>query len=271
MQTTANLWEVLCRDLETQRQSVKAGEYHDVAKNFLENARKVLRPDSPQLCDAIEIAGDICQAAGKHDDAIGNFEEALNKAVEIGAKPSAARLAAKVAMALDQRDETEKALKAYERALSLYEESNDRSQHTILLNQQGSLYRRSGDLETAAKCYERAMDVAVKYFGDRDPEVASAANNLGVLCIEAHDFVRAENLHMQALSIRETSYGALHPDVAQSMANLAVVYHSTGDLQKANGFYAGALATFKRFRPDSDPEVTTVRENHEALLQLMGN
>lgn len=270
MQTTANLWEVLCRDLESQRQNVKAEEYHEVARNFLDSARKVLRPDSPRLCDAVEIAGDICQAAGRYDDAAANFEDALEKSLKFGTRTGSARLAAKAALLYDQRDESERAVKAYERALSLYDETNDRSQHAMLLNQLGSLQKRSGDLAGAMKTYERAMDVASVVYGDKDPEVAAAANNLGVAFTEVGDYVKAENLHMQALSIRETTYGPMHPDVAQSMANLAVVYHASGDSQKAHGYYTGALDIFKRFRPDDDAEVQTVKANHAALLEKLG-
>jgi Uncharacterized protein conserved in bacteria (DUF2225). len=270
MQTTANLWEVLCRDLESQRQSAKAEEYHTVARNFLDSARKVLRPDSPKMCDAVEIAGDICQAAGRYDDAVANFSEALEKSLQLGSRAGAARLAAKLALLYDQLGRNGEAVKGYEQALSLYEEINDRTQHTMLLNQLGSLQKRTGDLAGAIKTYERAMEVAEKIFGDRDPEVAAAANNLGVACTEAGDYVRAENLHMQALSIRETAYGPMHPDVAQSMANLAVVYHVSGAEKKAHGYYVGALDIFKRFRPDDDEEVQTVKANHAALLQKLG-
>lgn len=270
MQTTANLWEVLCRDLESQRQSAKAEEYHDIARNFLASARQVLRSDSPRMCDAIEIAGDICQAAGRYDDAIKSFDEALEKSIQVGSRVGAARLAAKLAMLHDHRGESELAVKGYQRALSLYEDTNDRTQHNMLLNQLGSLQKRSGDLAGAIKTYERAMQMAETIYGDRDPEVASAANNLAVANTEAGDFVKAENLHMQALSIRETAYGPMHPDVAQSMANLAVVYHMSGADQKAHGYYAGALDIFKRFRPDDDEEVQTVKANHAALLQKLG-
>jgi tetratricopeptide (TPR) repeat protein len=271
MQTTANLWEVLCRDLESQRQSAKADEYHQVAQNFLDAAHKVLRPDSPHLCDAVEIAGDICQAAGRLDDAAANFETALKKNQAIGVSAASARLGAKLALLAEQRGETTTAIAAYQRALGLYEEANDRSEHLMLLNQLGSLQKRTADLSGAEKSYQRAMDVATILHGERDPEVATAANNLAVTYTEMLDFVRAENLHMQALAIRETTYGPMHPEVAQSMANLAVVYHAQGEANKANGYYTGALQIFARFRPNDDPEVQTVRENHQALLDKLAS
>ncbi len=82
MQTTANIWEVLCRDLEVQRQTAKAEQYHEIATRFVLSARQVLRADSPRLCDAVEIAGDIHQAARQYADAATNFEEAFRTSLK---------------------------------------------------------------------------------------------------------------------------------------------------------------------------------------------
>ncbi len=268
MPTTANLWEVLCRDLEAERQTAKAEQYQDIVRKFLGAARQVLRPDSPRLCDAIEIAGDVHQAAGQWQEAALNFKDALEKSQQFGPAPSTARLAAKLALVLDRLGETGEARGFYETALSLYESMRDHSQHAMLLNQLGALCKGQGDMDAAEKYYLRAMEVAGRLHGDNHPETAAAANNLGVAYIETRDFVKAENLHMQALAIREKCYGAMHPEVAQSMANLAVVYHAMGNPQKARAFYVGALKTFKCFRDGNDPEVQTVQANYDALLQL---
>lgn len=267
MQTTANIWEVLCRDLESERQTAKAEQCHQIAQKFLESARQVLRADSPKLCDAIEIAGDIFQAAGQYPEAITSFAEAFSHAQSLGLTTPAARLAAKLALLQDHLGQTEAARTSYEQAIALYAELRDHSQHVMLLNQLGSLCKRHGDLPAAENHYEEAMEVANSVHGPNHPEVATAANNLGVTYTEMQDYERAENLHMQALAIREKSFGAMHPEVAQSMANLAVLFHSSGQLDKARGFYVGALDVFKRFRPSDDEEVQTVQANYDALLR----
>jgi tetratricopeptide (TPR) repeat protein len=267
MQTTANLWELLCRDFESERRSAKAEQHHGIALRFLQAARRILRSSSPRLCDAIEIAGDVCQAAGCLRDAADNFEEALSKSLHLRATISTARLAAKLALLRDRLGDAHEARLRYEQALSVYETLRDYSQHVMLLNQLGTLCKLAGDFAGMEKNYRRAMEVAIHLHDHNHPEVASAANNLGVGYTEARDFVNAENLHMQALAIRERSFGAMHPDVAQSMANLAVVYHASGNHQKALAFYSGALKIYKCFRKPDDPEMQTVIANHAALLQ----
>jgi len=266
MQTTANLWEVLCRDLESERQTAKADQYQEIARRFLDTARHVLRPDSPRLCDAIEIAGDVGQAAGHFKEAAVNFKDALDKSQQFGPVPSTARLAAKLALLLDRLEEKGEAKRYYELSLSLYDEMHDHSQHAMLLNQLGSICKGDGDMAAAEKIYLRAMETAGSLHGDNHPETANAANNLGVAYIETRDFIKAENLHMQALAIREKCYGAMHPEVAQSMANLAVVYHAMGNYQKARAFYTGALKTYRCFRPADDHDVRNIQANFDALL-----
>lgn len=261
MQTTANLWEVLCRDLESEKQSAKAEEYQEIARKFLATAREVFPADSPRLGDAIEIAGDVCQAAGHFSGALTDFEEALKVATPI----SSARLTAKIAMLHERLGDAVAARSHYEKALGLYDQVRDPSQRVMLLNQLGALCKREGDLAAATTHYRDALTTATRRFGEMDPETAIAANNLGVTYIEMGDYVQAENLHMQALSIRENTYGALHPEVAQSMANLAVLYHAMGTYDKARGFYLGALQIYERFCEADDPAVQAVRANLESL------
>lgn len=271
MQTTANIWELLCRDLESERQTAKAEQYQTIASKFVDTAKQMLRADSPRLCDAIEIAGDICQAAGRFSEAVENFQEALEKAREIGVASSCARLTAKLALVFEELGKTREARENFEQAVGLYGGIQDFSQHAMLLNQLGALCKRGGDFAAAEKYYSEAMEFATMRHGDNHPETAVAANNLGVACTETGDYVRAENFHMQALAIRETSFGALHPEVAQSMANLAVVYHAMGLHDKAAGFYSGALKIYKRFRADDDAEMQNVQANYDALLQKMAS
>lgn len=267
MQPTANIWEVLCRDLESEKQAANAEQYHEIAQKFIESARQMLRADSPRLCDAIEIAGDISQAAGQFPDAMARFEEAYSLARLHNFAASSARLAAKLALLYDHFGNVQGARETYEYAISTYGDLRDHSQHVMLLNRLGALCKAQEDYAAAERHYEKAMQVASSVHGPNHPEVATAANNLGVTYTDLQNYERAENLHMQALAIREKSFGAMHPEVAQSMANLAVVYHASGKLDQARGFYLGALDIFKRFRPANDPEVQTVQANYDSLLK----
>lgn len=267
MQTTANLWEVLCRDLETQRSQTSKDKHHAAAQNFKESAMQVFRESSPRLCDALEISGDVCQASGFLDDAVKDFQGSLDRNLKLGSLSSAARVAAKLALLMDHLGEEAGAIRHYTQALELYETSHDHSQDSLLASNLAGLEKRSGDFPASERHYKKALDAAVRTRGEIHPEVALICNNLGVAYTEFGDWVKAENLHMRALGIREQLYGAMHQDVAQSLANLAVVYHSSANYAKARGYYQAALDTFLAFRKPDDPEVVQLKA---AIAKIQG-
>lgn len=267
MSTTANLWELLCKDLQTEKTDKAATEHRMIAKRFLETAKEVFAKNGPRLSAAMEIAGDVCQASGEFGDASLYFSEALGKDLTGGNRTSAARVCAKLALLLDQMGEVQRARRLYEQALDLYDGLHDHEQHPMLLHQLAALCWTSGDRTDAIKYYQKAIDTTTQLHGENHPEVAVAINNLGVAYIQMENYAMAEYLNMQALSIRERCFGAHHPDVAQSMANLAVVYHSQGNYQKADNFYRAALKIYERFPQKAGSEVETVKSNYEALIR----
>ncbi|GAB4180812.1 MAG: hypothetical protein Fur0032_21840 [Terrimicrobiaceae bacterium] len=271
MQTTAHLWETLCSDFESRKQSSPPEDYVRVARDFAEGAHRMLRADSPRLIDAIEIAGDVCQSCGELVDARAFFEEALTLARRADSRPSAARISAKLAMLADSLNDLVTARDLYKSAMEAFEQAGDRSMLSPLLNGYASVCRRLGDSVEAERAYSRAMEMAARIHGETHPEVAIAANNLGVAYTDAGDLVQAENLHMQALAIREKCFGGMHPDVAQSLGNLAVVYHTSRDFDRAENFYRASLDIYRRFRPDDDPEVAAIRANAEILAGQRAN
>ncbi len=266
MQTTANLWEVLCKDLESQRSEKSREEHHRAAKKFKTSAEQVFRKGSPRLADALEIAGDVCQASGFFDDAVTDFKAALARTLENGNIASSARVAAKLALLTDHQGDESAARGYYSQALELYEAAHDYSQHCMLASNLGGLEKHVGNFIACERRYQQALDIAVRLHGEIHPTVALICNNLAVAYTDAGDWVHAETLHMRGLGIREQVFGAMHPDVAQSLANLAVVYHSSGNFDKARGYYNAAIKTYLAFKkPDAD-EIATIKD-HLAKLE----
>lgn len=265
MQTTANLWEVLCRDLESQRCLPSRERHHVAAQQFKDAASQVFRKSSPRLSDALEIAGDVCQASGFFPDAVQDFRESLTHNLENGTITSAARVAAKLALLLEHEGEDAEAHRHYSQALELYEAAHDYSQHSMLASNLAGLEKRAGNFPACEKHYLQSLDTAVQLHGEIHPSVALICSNLAVAYMEAGDWVRAENLQMRALGIREQVFGAMHPDVAQSLANLAVLYHSSSNFEKARNYYEAAIQTYLAFKKPDAPEVQTLRSNLEKL------
>ncbi|MEI6070535.1 MAG: tetratricopeptide repeat protein [Verrucomicrobiae bacterium] len=265
MQSTANFWEVLCRDLESQTSLPSKEQHRIAAQKFKEAAIQVFGDSSPRLCDALEIAGDVCQASGFLDDAARNFKDSLARNLKGGNIASAARVAAKLALLLDHLEQEEEAIRHYAQALELYDAAHDHSQDSLLASNLAGLEKRAGNFPDCERHYKQAMETAVQLHGEVHPEVALVCNNLGVAYTDQGDWVNAENQHMRALGIREQVFGAMHPEVAQSLANLAVVYHASSNFKKARAYYSAAMKTYLAFKKPDAPELASLRANLEKL------
>ncbi|MFT5509378.1 MAG: CHAT domain-containing protein/tetratricopeptide (TPR) repeat protein [Hyphomicrobiaceae bacterium] len=85
---------------------------------------------------------------------------------------------------------------------------------------------------SAAKLYQRAIEIQEKVLGPDHPDLAASLNNLAELKSIQRKYAKAEQLHMRALAIREKSLGPNDPHIALSLTNLARLY---GTMQRPKG------------------------------------
>jgi len=265
VQTTANLWDQLCQELESSRSVLTVEKLRLAAKQFKETATQVFRNGSRRHCDALEMAGDVCQETGYYEEAAADFEEALSENLQAEHISAASRIATKLALLFDQQEDVKAARKYYLKAMELFETGRDHSQHCMLLCNLAGIERRAGNFKAAEAKYLKALEVSMGVHGEIDPEVALVCNNLGVAYCEVGDWTQAETLHLRALGIREQVFGSMNPEVAQSLSNLAVLHHSSGNFAKAERYYEAALKTYAATRLPDDPEIESVLVNFENL------
>ncbi|CAK9318006.1 unnamed protein product [Citrullus colocynthis] len=94
---------------------------------------------------------------------------------------------------------------------------------SVISNLHTSKWR--GRLEEAEKYFISAIQEAKEGFGERDPHVASAFNNLAELYRVMKTFDKAEPMYLEAINILEESYGTedirfLNPANVFFIANL---------------------------------------------------
>jgi tetratricopeptide (TPR) repeat protein len=265
MQNTTSLWTLLCEELEARRTKEPAAEHSAAARKFEDAAKQVFQKSPDRLRDALEISGDIHQAAGAPDDARRCFQEAME--VQTPSWAQRARLATKLALLCESEGDAA-AREYYEMAIEAHAHGLEQAELPTLLNNLGGLHRLYGDSAAAEKTYLRALDEAVAAHGPHHPEVALVANNLGVAYTDIGNLAKAEEAHLRALQIRELIFGANHPDVGQSLANLAVVYHARGLNEKAERFYRGAIDTLAHFYGPDDSQLQRIQANHDRLPQV---
>ena len=99
-----------------------------------------------------------------------------------------------------------------------------------------------GDLEAAGVYLRRALAEARAGFGEEDPHVAAARNNLAELYRLQRRFDEAEKLYAVAAAALEKHYGPSHPAAGAAVHNLAGCKLSRGDFAGAYAAYADAAA-----------------------------
>ena len=114
-----------------------------------------------------------------------------------------------------------------------------------------------GDLEAAGVYLRRALAEAKAGFGEKDPHVAAARNNLAELYRLQRRFDEAEKLYAVAAAALEKHYGAAHPAAGAAVHNLAGCKLSRGDFAGAYRAYAAAAAKKKEALGANHPDYAT--------------
>ncbi|EOA18779.1 hypothetical protein CARUB_v10007384mg [Capsella rubella] len=101
----------------------------------------------------------------------------------------------------------------------------------------GRDYFFQGKLEPAERLFGSAIQEAKEGFGERDPHVASACNNLAELYRVKKEFDKAEPLYLEAVSILEDFYGPEDVRVGATLHNLGQLYLVQRKLEEARACY----------------------------------
>uniref|UniRef100_A0A0R0F4G5 MalT-like TPR region domain-containing protein n=1 Tax=Glycine max TaxID=3847 RepID=A0A0R0F4G5_SOYBN len=94
-----------------------------------------------------------------------------------------------------------------------------------------------GKLDEAEKLFLSAIEEAKEGFGEKDPHVASACNNLAELYRVKKAFDKAEPLYLEAINILEESFGPDDVRVGVAVHNLGQFYLGQRKLEEARVSY----------------------------------
>lgn len=134
----------------------------------------------------------------------------------------------------------------------------------------GRDYFFQGKLDQAEKFFLSAIQEAKEGFGERDPHVASACNNLAELYRVKKDFEKAEPLYLEALSILEESYGPEDVRIGATLHNLGQFYLVQRKLEEARACYERALKIKRRVLGQSNPDYADTMYHLGTVLHLQG-
>ncbi|XP_073038627.1 uncharacterized protein [Primulina eburnea] len=115
--------------------------------------------------------------------------------------------------------------------------SNEHTSKWRVFTDSGRGFFMQGKFELAEKFFVSALQEAIEGFGESDPHVASACNNLAELYRIEKDFDKAEPLYMKAIHILEESFGPDDVRVGAAFHNLGQFFLVQRELEKARGCY----------------------------------
>ncbi|GAB2299154.1 hypothetical protein Dimus_033226 [Dionaea muscipula] len=130
--------------------------------------------------------------------------------------------------------------------------SNEHTSKWRIFTDNGRDFFLQGKLDEAERFFLSAIEEAKEGFGEKDPHVASACNNLAELYRVRKAYNKAEPLYQEAIKILEESFGTEDVRVGAALHNLGKFYIMQRKLQEAQVSYEDPL--------QSDP-VATEREN----------
>ncbi len=152
-----------------------------------------------------------------------------------------------VAYFLQVQNQHQRAIKLYEKALTVAKTDVQRS---ALLNNLGNLYCANQKMGEAEKAYTEALGIrrqmAAKNPDAFLPYVANTLNNLGVFYSDNQKMGEAEKAYTEALNIYRQlaakNPDAFLPDVATTLNNLGIFYRANQKMGEAEKAYTEALS-----------------------------
>lgn len=134
----------------------------------------------------------------------------------------------------------------------------------------GRDYFLQGKLAEAEKLFLSALQEAKEGFGERDPHVASACNNLAELYRVKKAFDKAEPLYLEAIKILQESFGPEDIRIGVAFHNLGQFYLVQRKLEDACTYYERALKIKGRVLGHGNIDYADTMYHLATVLYLQG-
>ena len=149
--------------------------------------------------------------------------------------------------------------------------NNQHQQKFDKLNAKVAQLFEQGQYSAALEPAREALDLAHNYFGEDDPQYATALNDLGVLLVSLKEYKQAQQLHIKAIEKRRKILGNKHPDYLESLHNLAFLYNENGCYVESKMLYEEAAKIYREIFGDQDPNYITSQEEADSIGKLVIN
>ncbi len=235
--TPADKYRDRAQELQKTREYLKAARMYVKA---IEIEEKAPNPDLSRLASTLNEAGYCYDLAGRYDQAIKYYQEALAIDKKLGREEDVAARLNSIGLVYNARGEYDQAIRYYEEALAIDKRLKSK-RVAIRLNNIGMVYKDRGQYDQAIKYFEEALALD-KSLG-RERGVATILNNMGLVYSAWGQYDRAIKHYEEALAI-DKRLG--RDNIAMRLNNIGMVYKDWGQYDRAIKYFEEALAIDKR-------------------------
>jgi eukaryotic-like serine/threonine-protein kinase len=244
----------LSRLLESDPKNMKALWQSGVVEMMNDNDQAALDPLNKALSLAVETDNSemkalILQAMGisyrvmnKPDEAIRDYQEAMEINRRLGLKRNLAGNLVEMAVIENNRGKVDAALSDYQEALRLQREIGMKKEVGDTLIDMGVVYETKGDYDKALQNYKESLQIQ-RDAGDENYQ-ALCLSNIGGVYLAKADSDNALTYLQQALQLRQKLN--VPGDIADTLASIGVVYTTTGQYDEAMTSFMRALDLARR-------------------------
>ena len=189
----------------------------------------------------LHVLGAAYSNLNKPDDALQNYQQALEIRRKLGEKKGIADSLNMIAITYDGLAKSDLALKNYNDALQIYREIGDKQDTGAVLLNLGQFYDDRGKYDEALKLLKESLQI--QYDVQNQNGQALCLNNIGGTYLSKGDFDNAGVYLEQALQLREKIN--VPSDIATTLHNLGEVSTRTGQYDQALARYMRALQLYR--------------------------
>jgi eukaryotic-like serine/threonine-protein kinase len=189
----------------------------------------------------LHVLGAAYSNLSKPDDALQNYQQALEIRRKLGEKKGIADSLNMIAITYDGLAKSDLALKNYNDALRIYREIGDKQDTGAVLLNLGQFYDDRGKYDEALKLLKESLQI--QHDVQNQNGEALCLNNIGGTYLSKGDFDDAGVYLEQALQLREKIN--VPGDIATTLHNLGEVSTKTGQYDQALARYMRALQLYR--------------------------
>ena len=187
--------------------------------------------------DILQSMGGAYAALNKNDDAIRNYQEALEIRRKLGLKKGIADSLQAIASAQTDLGQPELALKNYNASLDIRREIGDKAGTGDALSDLAQLYDDRGSYDQALKLFKEALQIEIDVGNENNQGLV--LNNIGNTYLSKADYQNARTYFEQALEVREKL--KVPSDIADTLHNLGETLGNIAAYDQALQYYERAL------------------------------